>query len=127
MGFENDLIGQSNFPRQPSPRRDIAGGYFFKNRQVLPKRFGKSRPGHLRLRICRQRAGLGKAESWATGEAKGSGFAISREWPERVTGSLHRTFSVAEKFESTDPAVARYASRDRTGPMAALPSRSVPP
>src|SRR5258708_4550679 len=78
MGFENDLIGQSNFPRQPSPRRDIAGGYFFKNRQVLPKRLGKSRPGRLRLRICRQRAGLGKAESWATGEAKASGFAISR-------------------------------------------------
>src|SRR5258708_9880393 len=78
MGFENDLIGQSNFTRQPSPRRDIAGGYFFKNRQVLPKRLGKSRPGRLRLRICRQRAGLSKAESWATGEAKGSGFAISR-------------------------------------------------
>src|SRR5258708_33728467 len=78
MGFENELIGQSDFPRRPSPRRDIAGGYFFKNRQVLPKRLGKSRPGRLRLRICRQRAGLGKAESWATGEAKGSGFAISR-------------------------------------------------
>jgi hypothetical protein len=29
------------------------------------------------------------------------------EWPERVTASLRRTFSVAEKFESTDPAVAR--------------------
>jgi hypothetical protein len=37
------------------------------------------------------------------GEAKGSGF----EWPERVTGSLRRRFSVAEKFESADPAVAR--------------------
>ena len=29
MGFENELIGQSNFPRQPSPRSDIAGGSFF--------------------------------------------------------------------------------------------------
>jgi len=28
MGFENELIGQSNFPRQPS-RSDIAGGSFF--------------------------------------------------------------------------------------------------
>src|SRR5258708_38261589 len=83
MGSENELIGQSDFPRRPSPRRDIAGGYFFKNRQVLPKRLGKSRPARLRLRICRQRAGLGKAESWATGEAKGSGFAISRMAPAR--------------------------------------------
>src|SRR5258706_5505160 len=78
MGLENELIGQSNFPRQPSPRGDIAGGYFFPNRQVLPIRLGKSRPGRLRLRICRQRAGLRKAESGASGEANGSGFAISR-------------------------------------------------
>jgi hypothetical protein len=88
-----------------SHRRDVISRVviFFRNRQVLPKRPGKSRPDRLRLRICRQRAGLRKAESWTAGEAKGSGF----EWPERVTGSLRRTFSVAEKFESADPAVAR--------------------
>jgi hypothetical protein len=102
------MISSANQISPVSHRRDVISrvAIFFKNRQVLPKRLGKSRPGRLRLRICRQRAGLGKAESWATGEAKGSGFAISRR-PGRVTGSLHRTFSVGEKFESTDPAVAR--------------------
>jgi hypothetical protein len=76
MGFKNELIGQSNFP--PSAIAALRGWLIFPNRQVLPKRLGKYRPGRLRLRICRQRAGLRKAESWATGEAKGSGFAISR-------------------------------------------------
>jgi hypothetical protein len=34
VGFENELIGQSNFPHQPSPRRPIAVANF-SNRQVL--------------------------------------------------------------------------------------------
>ena len=29
VGFENELIGQSNFPHQPSPRRPVARGRFF--------------------------------------------------------------------------------------------------
>src|SRR6266481_3051517 len=29
LRFENELIGQSNFPRQPSPRRTLARGQFF--------------------------------------------------------------------------------------------------
>jgi hypothetical protein len=40
------------------------------------------------------------------GEAKGSGFAISRMAP-AFDGIASRTFSAAEKFEATDPAVAR--------------------
>jgi hypothetical protein len=29
MGFENELIGQTNFPRQPSPRLLLARGPIF--------------------------------------------------------------------------------------------------
>jgi hypothetical protein len=91
-----------------SHRRDVIsrGWLFFKNRQVLPKRLGKSRLGRLRLRICRQWAGLRKAESWQPARQREAASPLV-EWPERVMGSLQRTFSVAEKFESTDPAVAR--------------------
>jgi hypothetical protein len=66
VGFENELIGQSNFPRQPRQRVAIARGQFF-----LTGRFSRtpwkisSRTGRLRPRICRQRRGLRKAESWA--------------------------------------------------------------
>jgi hypothetical protein len=43
VGFENELIGQSNFPHQPSLAR-YAAIAIFPNRQVLLRRLG-NRPG----------------------------------------------------------------------------------
>ena len=45
VGFENELIGQSNFPHQPTSRCAIARGQFFLTGRSLPDVLGKSRPG----------------------------------------------------------------------------------
>jgi hypothetical protein len=77
MGFENELIGQSNFPRQPSPRPDIAGGYFSEtgrfSQNALENPSGP--PPVANMPSTGRFAQGGKLDS---GEAKGSGFAISR-------------------------------------------------
>jgi hypothetical protein len=49
---------------------------------------------------------LRKAESWTAARQREAASPLV-EWRERLTGSLRRTFSAAEKFESADPAVAR--------------------
>jgi hypothetical protein len=90
-----------------SHRRDLISRVaIFPKPAGSPKTPWKIRPGRLRLRICRQRAGLRKAESWTPARQREAASPLV-EWPERVMGSLHRRFSVAEKFESSDPAVAR--------------------
>ena len=53
VGFENELIGQSIFPHQPSPRRPIAGGRSFLTASSQAFALGS---GRLRAGICRQRA-----------------------------------------------------------------------
>jgi hypothetical protein len=44
VGFENELIGQSNFPQNPCPRIAVARGEFFLTAGP-PKTPWKSRPG----------------------------------------------------------------------------------
>src|SRR6266436_2245272 len=106
MGFENELIGQSNFPRRPSPRSDIAGGYFFltgrfsQNAWENPVRAASGCEYAVNGPVyARRKAGQPARQREAASPLV--------EWPEPVAGSLRRKFSVAEKFESTDPAVAR--------------------
>jgi hypothetical protein len=65
VGFENELISQSNFPRQLSPRIPSRVANFF-----LSGRFSKTprkiRPGPPPpAGICRQRHALRKVECWA--------------------------------------------------------------
>src|ERR1700692_1313369 len=49
VGFENELIGQSNLPHQPSARSAFRAWLIFPNRQVRLRRLGNpSRTGRLR-------------------------------------------------------------------------------
>jgi hypothetical protein len=106
MGFENELIGQSNFPRQPSPRCDIAGGYIFPKPAGSPKTPWKIPSGPPPVANMPSTGRFTQGGKLDCGEAKGSGFAISR-MTRASDGIASRTFSAAEKFESADPAVAR--------------------
>ena len=66
VGFENELIGQSNFPI--SHRREalsrfaefLRPGRFPQTPQEFPSAVGRLRPG-----ICRQQHGLRKVQCWA--------------------------------------------------------------
>src|SRR6266404_9546462 len=104
------MISSANQISPVSHRRDVISrvAIFFKNRQVLPKRLGKSRPGRLRLRICRQRAGLGKAESWATGEASREAASPLVELPELMTGSVRQTFRWPK---NSPPPIRRWSAK----------------
>src|SRR6478672_12910882 len=78
MGFENELIGQSNFPRQPSPRRDIAGGNFFPKPAGSPKTPWKIPSGPPPVTNMPSTGRFTQGGKLDCGEARGSGFAISR-------------------------------------------------
>src|ERR1700687_2255185 len=65
VGFENELIGQSNFPRQPKPRPSRVANFFLTGRFRTPWKI-PSRTGRLRARICLQRPAMRKVQSWAS-------------------------------------------------------------
>src|ERR1700732_2724119 len=65
VGFENELISQSNFPHQPSPRRPIVAGQSFLTGRFSRASWNSPRTGRLRAGICRQRPSLRKAERLA--------------------------------------------------------------
>jgi hypothetical protein len=65
VGFKNELIGQSNFPHQPRHAKSLSRVANFPEPAGFPDALEiPSRTGRLRAGICRQRPGLGKAESW---------------------------------------------------------------
>ena len=59
MGFENELIGQSNFP--PSASATARMAKFYLTGKLLRHLVKLSRTGRLRARICRHRPTLRKA------------------------------------------------------------------
>src|SRR3979411_443814 len=89
VGFENELIGQSNLPHQPRARLAVVRG-----QSLLTGRCSKH-PGNPvpdlppPAGICRQPRGLGKVQSWASaGSIKKRGCVVGLHersvWP--VTG-----------------------------------------
>jgi hypothetical protein len=87
VGFENELIGQTNFPHQPSCEVPSRVANFFLFGQALPDVLETVPDLPPPAGICRQRQGLGKAESSARlGARAGSKSAISRMVLPRFTG-----------------------------------------
>src|ERR1700722_4110118 len=88
LGFENELIGQSNFPRQPSrnaPSRVVN----FYNGRLSRTSWNSSWTRRLRGGICRQRPSLRKVESWADSDASSGRFqplVERRKRQERAAG-----------------------------------------
>jgi hypothetical protein len=70
MGFENELIGQSNFPLGHVGEKPSRGWLFLPAGSLKDVLEIPSRTRRLRARICRQRPGLRKVESWADGGAR---------------------------------------------------------
>src|ERR1700681_746616 len=70
VGFENELISQSNFPHQPSPRRPHRGWPILLIGRFSPTPWNSLRTGRLRAGICRQRPSLRKAERLAYRQAR---------------------------------------------------------
>src|SRR6266576_7233068 len=92
-----------------SHRREVISRVdFFPKPAGSPKTLGKSRPDCLRSRICRQRAGLGRAESWASGEASREAASPLVELPELMTGSVRQTFRWPK---NSPPPIRRWSAK----------------
>ena len=121
-GFENELIGQSNFPHQPSPRSSRAWP-IFPNRQALLRTPWKSVPDRPPPGgICRQRPALRKVESWASG---GAGrlveFALSPiAWSAQLSGCRD---GVRQPFEPVRKAAINAVWMQSSGFIEYLPLR----